>query len=132
MAVLRMAGLRPTKQRIALSKLLFSNTPRHTNAEQLHMEAESAGVKVSLATVYNALHQFRNAGLLREISIDATRSYFDTDTSNHHHFFVEGEERVIDIPSDLLNVVGMPDPPKGMEISHVDIVVRVRPKGKTL
>ena len=128
MAVLRMAGLRPTRQRIALAKLLFSNNHRHINAEQLHLEAGSAGVKVSLATVYNALHQFRNAGLLREISIDATRSYFDTDTSNHHHFFVEGEERVIDIPSDLIEVVGMPNAPRGMEISHVDIVVRVRPK----
>lgn len=128
MAVLRMAGLRPTRQRISLAKLLFSGAHRHTSAEQLHSEAETAGVKVSLATIYNALHQFRNAGLLREISIDATRSYFDTDTSNHHHFFVEGEERVIDIPSDLIDVVGLPNPPKGMEISHVDIVVRVRPK----
>ncbi|MCF6303134.1 MAG: transcriptional repressor [Devosiaceae bacterium] len=128
MAVLRMAGLRPTQQRIALAKLLFSSGPRHASAEQLHLEAKTAGMKVSLATVYNALHQFRSAGLLREISIDATRSYFDTDTSNHHHFFVEGEERVIDIPSNLIDVVGLPDPPKGMEISHVDIVVRVRPE----
>ncbi len=126
MAVIRMAGLRPTRQRIALAKLLFSGAPRHASAEQLHMEAEKAGMKVSLATVYNTLHQFRSAGLLREISIDATRSYFDTDTSNHHHFFVEGEERVIDIPSNLIDVVGLPKPPKGMEISHVDIVVRVR------
>lgn len=130
MAVLRMAGLRPTRQRIALAKLLFSGTPRHASAEQLHLEAEAAGMRVSLATVYNALHQFRSAGLLREISIDATRSYFDTDTSNHHHFFVEGEERVIDIPSNLIDVVGLPDPPKGMEISHVDIVVRVRREKK--
>ena len=130
MAVLRMAGLRPTRQRISLAKLLFSGGHRHTSAEQLHLEAETGGVKVSLATIYNALHQFRNAGLLREISIDATRSYFDTNTSNHHHFFVEGEERVIDIPSDQIDVVGLPNAPKGMEISHVDIVVRVRPKGR--
>ena len=126
MAVLRMAGLRPTRQRIALSKLLFGQGQRHASAEQLHGEAQQSGVNVSLATVYNTLHQFRKAGLLREISVDATRTYFDTDTSNHHHFFVEDEEKVIDIPSDKLDVIGLPDAPKGMEISHVDIVVRVR------
>jgi len=127
-----MAGLRPTKQRIALAKLLFSGPHRHTSAEQLHMEAESAGVSVSLATIYNALHQFRGAGLLREISVDATRTYFDTDTSNHHHFFVEGEERVIDIDSNIMDVVGLPSPPSGMEVSHVDIVIRLRRKNKAM
>jgi len=131
MAVLRMAGLRPTKQRIALAKLLFSGAHRHTSAEQLHSEAANTGVSVSLATIYNALHQFRNAGLLREISVDATRTYFDTDTSNHHHFFVEGEERVIDIDSKTIDVVGLPPPPGGMEIAHVDIVVRVRRKARS-
>ncbi len=130
MAVLRMAGLRPTRQRIALAKLLFSGAHRHTSAEQLHSEAEKNGVSVSLATIYNALHQFRDAGLLREISVDATRTYFDTDTSNHHHFFVEGEERVIDIDSKSIDVVGLPPPPGGMEVAHVDIVVRVRRKNK--
>ena len=126
MAVLRMAGLRPTRQRIALAKLLFGGGHRHTSAEQLHLEAENSGVSVSLATVYNALHQFRSAGLLREISVDATRSYFDTNTSNHHHFFIEEEERVIDIASDAINVQGIPAPPKGMEVAHVDIIVRLR------
>lgn len=132
MAVLRMAGLRPTRQRIALAKLLFSEKPRHASAEQLNLEAEESGVSVSLATVYNTLHQFRNAGLLREISVDGSRTYFDTDTSNHHHFYVEDEERVIDIPSHQLNVIGLPNAPKGMEISHVDIIIRVRrlPKSK--
>lgn len=126
MAVLRMAGLRPTRQRIALAKLLFSEKQRHASAEQLHLEAEHSGVSVSLATVYNTLHQFRKAGMLREIAVDGTRTYFDTDTSSHHHFYVEDEERVIDIPSNQLNVIGLPKAPKGMEISHVDIVVRVR------
>ena len=102
MAVLRMAGLRPTRQRIALAELLFTGGHRHVSAEQLHGEAGNAGVGVSLATVYNALHQFRKSGLVREISVDATCSYFDTDTSNHHHFFVENEQRVIDIPSDSI------------------------------
>lgn len=131
-AVLRMAGLRPTRQRIALAELLFGGDHRHVSAEALHGEAEGAGVNVSLATIYNTLHQFRQAGLLREVTVDAARSYFDTDTSDHHHFFVEDEQRVIDIPSDLISIAGLPDAPDGMEVTHVDVVVRVRrrPGGK--
>ncbi len=128
MAVLRMAGLRPTRQRIALAELLFSGGHRHISAEQLHREALGASVGVSLATVYNALHQFKKMGLLREVTVDAARSYFDTDTSNHHHFFVEEEERVIDIPSESITISGLPEAPKGMEVAHVDLVVRVRKK----
>jgi len=128
MAVLRMAGLRPTRQRIALAELLFSGGHRHISAEQLHREALDAEVGVSLATVYNALHQFKKMGLLREVTVDAARSYFDTDTSDHHHFFVEEEERVIDIPSDSITISGLPEAPKGMEVAHVDLVVRVRQK----
>lgn len=130
MAVLRMAGLRPTRQRIALAELLFTGGHRHVSAEQLHLEADKAGVRVSLATVYNALHQFRKSGLLREVTVDAARSYFDTDTSDHHHFFVEDEQRVIDIPSDSISIEGLPEAPKGMEVAHVDLVVRLRRKPK--
>lgn len=125
-AVLRMAGLRPTRQRIALAELLFGGDHRHVSAEQLHGEAMRAGVNVSLATIYNSLHQFRQAGLLREVTVDASRSYFDTDTSDHHHFFVEDEQRVIDIPADSIVIEGLPDAPKGMEVTHVDVVVRVK------
>ena len=121
-----MAGLRPTRQRISLAELLFSGDHRHVSAEQLHGEAASGGVDVSLATVYNTLHQFRQAGLLREVTVDAARSYFDTDTSDHHHFFVEDEQRVIDIPSDSIVIQGLPDAPEGMEVTHVDVVVRVK------
>lgn len=128
MAVLRMAGLRPTRQRIALAELLFSGAHRHVSAEQLHGEAGTVGVGVSLATVYNALHQFRKSGLLREVTVDAARSYFDTDTSDHHHFFIEDEQRVIDIPSDSISIQGLPDAPNGMEVAHVDLVVRLRRK----
>lgn len=126
MAVLRMAGLRPTRQRLALAELLFSGPHRHINAEQLHMEAEKAGVQVSLATIYNSLHQFRQAGLLREISVDAARSYFDTDTTDHHHFFIEDEQRIVDIPSDSIKISGLPDAPSGMIVTHVDVIVRVK------
>ena len=125
-AVLRMAGLRPTRQRVALAELLFAGPHRHVSAEQLHAEAHSAKVNVSLATIYNSLHQFRQAGLLREVAIDATRSYFDTDTSDHHHFYLEDEERVIDIPASAITIQNLPEPPKGMTVTHVDVVVRVK------
>ncbi|HHY48620.1 MAG TPA: transcriptional repressor [Alphaproteobacteria bacterium] len=130
-AVLRMAGLRPTRQRVALAELLFSGTHRHVSAEQLHAEANAANVRVSLATIYNSLHQFRQAGLLREVAIDASRSYFDTDTSDHHHFFLEDEQRVIDIPASAIRIENLPQPPPGTQVTHVDVVVRVRKRRQT-
>ena len=125
-AVLRMAGLRPTRQRVALAELLFGGAHRHVSAEQLHGEASQSHVNVSLATIYNTLHQFHEAGLLREVAVDAARSYFDTDTSDHHHFYVEDEQRMIDIPAASVEFMKLPDAPKGMEVSHVDVVIRVR------
>ena len=125
-AVLRMAGLRPTRQRVALAELLFGGPHRHVSAEQLHGEADAARVNVSLATIYNTLHQFHEAGLLREVAVDAARSYFDTDTSDHHHFYVEDEQRMIDIPASSVAFTKLPEAPKGMEVSHVDVVIRVR------
>jgi Fur family iron response transcriptional regulator len=125
-AILRMAGLRPTRQRVALAELLLGGPHRHVSAEELHAEAQVARVHVSLATVYNTLHQFQEAGLLREVAVDASRSYFDTDTSDHHHFYIEDEQRVIDIPPNSIFIQGLPEPPKGMMVTHVDVVVRVR------
>jgi Fur family iron response transcriptional regulator len=125
-AILRMAGLRPTRQRVALAELLLGGPRRHVSAEELHAEAQVARVRVSLATVYNTLHQFQEAGLLREVAVDASRSYFDTDTSDHHHFYLEDEQRVIDIPPNSIFIHGLPEPPSGMVVTHVDVVVRVR------
>ena len=125
---LRGAGLRPTRQRIALANLLFAKGDRHLSAEELHEEALAAGVPVSLATVYNTLHQFTGVGLLRILSIEGAKTYFDTNTSDHHHFFVEGENRVFDIMPGPVRVVDLPEPPQGMEIANVDIVVRLRLK----
>lgn len=125
-AVLRMAGLRPTRQRVALAELLFGGPHRHVSAEQLHGEATEARVGVSLATIYNTLHQFHEAGLLREVAVDASRSYFDTDTSDHHHFYVEDEQRMIDIPASSVEFAALPAAPEGMMVSHVDVVIRVR------
>ncbi len=119
------ARLRPTRQRLALAKLLFTED-RHVTAEGLHEEAIRAHVPVSLATVYNTLHQFTEAGLLRQVAVDGARTYFDTNTSEHHHFYVEGEDAVLDIPGPPVAMNGLPEAPEGLEIVRVDVVVRVR------
>jgi Fur family iron response transcriptional regulator len=105
---LRAAGLRPTRQRLALAKILFGNGDRHVSAEDLHREACAAKVLVSVATVYNTLNQFTAAGLLREVAIEGDRSFFDTNTSNHFHFYHEKEGRLFDIGTDNLEIKGLP------------------------
>ncbi|MGA7673480.1 MAG: iron response transcriptional regulator IrrA [Rhizomicrobium sp.] len=125
-ARLRQAGLRPTRQRNELAKLLFRNGHRHLTAEALHAEAVAEGIKVSLATVYNALHQFTQAGLLLQVVVDPTRSYFDTNTVYHQHFYHEDEAMLLDIPGPDIAVDGLPTPPPGTEIQRVDVVVRLR------
>ena len=125
---LRKAGLRPTRQRVALGALLFAGEDRHVSAEILHAEALTSGEQVSLATVYNTLHQFTGAGLLRELAIDGGKAYFDTNTSNHNHFFIEEQGKLLDIPGDSIRVDGLPEPPAGMRVSHIDVVVRLVPK----
>ena len=122
---LRRSSLRPTRQRVALASLLFGNGDRHVTAEMLHEEAVRAGVRVSLATVYNTLHQFKRAGLLREIAIGGQRAYFDTNTSNHNHFFLEAEGQLVDIPGNSIRVEGVPEPPGNLKVSHIDVVVRL-------
>ncbi len=122
---LRRVGLRPTRQRLALAKLLFEQGDRHVTAEQLHEEAEGAKVRVSLATVYNSLHQFTQLGLLREVVVEPGRSYFDTNTSDHHHFYFEDEARLLDIPGDRVEVSRLPSPPAGTTLRRVDVILRV-------
>lgn len=123
--MLRQAGLRPTRQRLALGRLLFESGDRHVTAEQLHAEVAVLGEHVSLATVYNTLHQFKRAGLVRELAIEGSKAYFDTNTSNHNHFLLESTGELMDIPSDAIRVEGLPKPPEGMKITHVDVVVRL-------
>ncbi|MSP66599.1 MAG: transcriptional repressor [Alphaproteobacteria bacterium] len=123
---LRQAGLRPTRQRLALAGLLFDGGDRHVTAETLHREAIGTHVRVSLATVYNALHQFTKAGLLREVVVDAGRAYFDTNTRHHHHFFVEHDGALSDIAAGGVEVSRLPAPPAGTEVERVDVVVRIR------
>ncbi|HEY3912161.1 MAG TPA: Fur family transcriptional regulator [Stellaceae bacterium] len=124
---LRAAGLRPTRQRLSLARLLLEGGDRHITAEQLHGEALGAGIRVSLATIYNTLHQFTEVGLLREAVVEPGRSYFDTNTADHHHFFCEATGELQDIPGHHLVVSGLPAPPLGTEIRRVDIIIRVHP-----
>lgn len=126
-AKLRRSGLRPTRQRIALAALLFAKGDRHLTVEELHEEAVAAHVPVSLATVYNTLHQFTEAGLIRVLAVESAKTYFDTNVSDHHHFFVEGRNEVLDIPVSNIEIGNLPAPPEGMVISHVDVVIRLRP-----
>jgi Fur family transcriptional regulator, iron response regulator len=126
---LRACGLRPTRQRVALARLLFDGGDRHVTAEQLHGEATAAAIRVSLATVYNTLHQFTTAGLLREVVVEPGRSYFDTNVDDHHHFFCETTGMLQDIPGAAVMVSQLPGAPAGTEISRVDVIIRVRRQG---
>lgn len=129
-AKLRQAGLRPTRQRMALADLLYAKGDRHVTVEELHEEATTIGIDVSLATVYNTLHQFTEARMIRVLAVEGNRTYFDTNVSDHHHFFVEGRNEVLDIPTSNISINNLPEPPEGMEISHVDVVIRLREKSK--
>jgi Fur family iron response transcriptional regulator len=120
-------GLRPTRQRVGLAALLLSGPSRHVTAEQLHAEAERSAIRVSLATIYNTLHQFTAAGLLREVVIEPGRSYFDTNTDEHHHFYCESSGHLEDIPSQSLSLNCLPVPPAGCEIRRVDVIIRIGP-----
>ena len=123
---LKAVGLRPTRQRLALAKLLFDGGDRHVSAEQLHEQALTASMRVSLATVYNTLHQFTAAGMLREVVVEPGRAYFDTNTSDHHHFYHPADGLLEDIAGDRLAVATLPAPPAGMAIERVDVIIRVK------
>ena len=124
-AMLREAGLRPTRQRIALATLLFSGGDRHVTAEELHKEAMARGLSISLATVYNTLNQFTRARLLREVIADGAKTFYDTNMTEHHHFYAEKEGRLVDIPGDQLSIASLPPPPEGARIDRIDIIVRL-------
>ena len=126
MELLRDAGLRPTRQRRSLAQQLFSGNDRHVTAEQLHSESLGQGISVSLATVYNTLHQFTTAGLLRELVVDAGRSYFDTNISAHHHLYFEDSGKLLDVSGDNIAIGELPALPEGAEVSRIDIIIRVR------
>ena len=122
---LNSAGLRPTRQRLALAKLLFDCEPHHITAEQLYSSAVKSRIKVSLATVYNTLHQFKDAGMLREVVVEPGRSYFDTNLSDHHHFYRESSGELIDFPERIELAGDLPPPPPGTKVGRVDIIIRL-------
>jgi Fur family iron response transcriptional regulator len=124
--MLRGVGLRPTNQRMALADILFSQGNRHVTAEALYEEAVNARIPLSLATVYNVLRQFTEAGLLRQIGIDGSKSFFDTNPSDHYHFFIQDEDTLLDIPTADAVVDKLPQAPEGFEIDRVTVVVRLR------
>jgi Fur family iron response transcriptional regulator len=124
---LRKAGLRPTRQRLALARMLFGQGDRHVTAEQLHDEVSAEGARVSLATIYNTLHHFTRCGLLRHVVVDAGRTYFDTNTGHHHHFYVESEHRLIDIDGATVRLATVPEAPPGRTIDRIDVIVRLKP-----
>jgi Fur family iron response transcriptional regulator len=126
--MLRRVGLRPTRQRMALGWMLFGKGDRHITAEMLYEEATKAKVPVSLATIYNTLHQFTDVGLLRQVAVDGSKTYFDTNATQHHHFFVEGENALLDIADSDVVLGRTPVPPDGYEITRIDVVVRLRRK----
>jgi Fur family iron response transcriptional regulator len=107
---------------------LFDGGDRHVTAESLLAEAAAAGIRVSLATVYNSLHQFTQAGILRQVIVDGSKTYFDTNTSSHHHFYLQSEGRLIDIPGETISVAGLPPVPEGSEVERVDVTIRLRLK----
>lgn len=127
-AMLKEIGVRPTSKRISLANLLFGKGGRHVTAEMLHEEAARAHICVSLATVYNTLNQFVDAGLLRQISVDGTKTYFDTNVSDHQHFYLENGRELMDMPAVGPLVSNLPDMPDGYEINRIDVVVRLRKK----
>lgn len=129
-AWLKRAGLRPTRQRLALAELLVGDgRNRHVTAESLHDAAQRDGAGVALATVYNTLRAFCRAGLLNEVTVDGTRSYFDTRTDDHPHYYWEDEGRLTDAPNDAIRLEGEPRIPEGSRLARVDVVIRLRRKG---
>lgn len=121
------AGLRPTRQRVTLAELLVGDGQhRHVTAESLFDAVKAEGASVSLATVYNTLRAFSEAGLLQEVTVDGSKSYFDTNTHDHPHFYWEDDARLTDAPADQLEITRLPDAPLGAEIASVDVVIRLR------
>lgn len=130
-AWLARADVRPTRQRVLLANLLVGDgRHRHVTAESLYEAVRASGARVALATVYNTLKAFSEAGLLREITVNGARSYFDTDTSNHAHFYWEDSGELADAghdsPQHEVNVSNLPEPPAGTEISKIDVVIRLK------
>ena len=122
------AELRQTRQRTQLAKMLFQAENRHFTAEQLHKEARTAGGTISLATIYNTLHQFRTVGLLRQVIVEPGKVYFDTNTEPHHHFYIEDDGELLDFERSEIEISTLPEIPKDCAIQETDVIIRLRKK----
>ena len=124
---LRKSGLRPTKQRLKICEVLFTpeKTFHFTVNDLIKIIEEKLSEKISLATVYNTVHAFKKKGYLKEISITSDKSYFDTNTSIHHHFFDTKENMLIDIDSSQIELKNIPIPPSGKSIKDIDVIINV-------
>ena len=118
-------GIRPTKQRMILAKLLFEKGDRHISAEELHEEVRKEDRKISLATIYNTLKQFKNLGLLKELVVDKNKSIYCTNHDSHYHLYIEDENKIIDIPQKNIDL-NIPEIPACLSFHNIDIIVRVR------
>ena len=123
--ILRNSFLRPTKQRMMIGELLFNGLDKHVTAESLYRELQRTKQKISLATVYNTLHDFCEKKLLKKVTVDSEKVYFDTNTSPHHHFYSDNEKLLIDIPKDKIKIHGLPKAPKGKQIKDVELIAHL-------
>ena len=123
--ILRNSSLRPTKQRVMIGELLFNGTDKHVTAESLYRELTASEQKISLATVYNTLHDFCEKKLLKKVTVDTEKVYFDTNTSPHHHFYSDNEKLLIDISKDKIKIQGLPKAPKGKKIKDVELIAHL-------
>ena len=124
-------GIRPTKQRMILAKLLFEKGNRHISAEDLYLEVKKEKRKISLATIYNTLNQFTNFGLIREVVVDQNKSLYCTNKESHYHLFIEDEDKIIDVPSKNINIdLNIPEMPACLNLHDVDITIKIRTLNK--
>ena len=127
-SILKEVDLRPTKQRVMLISNIFKYGNRHINADKIHKEILYIGEKISLATVYNTLNHLTDAGLLRQVKVNANQNYFDTNTQAHHHFFDQSNQSLIDIPYNEIKLKEIPKPPSNKKITDVEIIISIKNK----
>lgn len=119
------SGIRPTKQRRVLAKILFENGNRHVSADELFHDVKKEDRKISMATVYNTLKQFTSLGLVREVVVDQNKSLYCTNHKSHYHLYIEDEGKIVDIPTKNIDL-NIPSIPACLQLHNIDVIVRIR------